>query len=249
MAGRTIARDSPIPYHHQLHEILADALDRNVWKVGEMIPSEADLATTYGISRTVIRKALDRLVAVGRVQRLKGKGTVVVDPPRFSLDVAAAAARWAERFESLRLGRVLDSRKVPGGPAGSPLRLEAADQAFQVTCLRTNGNRPVALTQLFLRQDASPAVKRVAQSGGVIELDVNGSTIARQLKSRYGVRTSRYEAFIEPTICGETEARALEIQPHQAVLSLTVVSCDRDGKPTWFTRNLLCTEWSRIASS
>ncbi len=248
-AGRTIDRNSPVPYHQQLYEMLSDAIDRDVWQAGQMIPSEAELAANYGISRTVIRKTLDRLVADGRVKRLKGKGTVVVDPPRFSLDIAAAAARWAQRLELLKVCQILDSRKVPVGPAGSLLRLEAADEAFQVACLWTTGDRPVALTNLFLRQDASPAVKQLAQSGGLLELDVNGSTITRQLKSRYGVQTSRYEAFIEPTICGEAEARALRIQPHQAVLSLTVVSYDRDEKPICFARHLLCTEWSRIASS
>ena len=42
-----------------------------------MIPSEAQLAETYGISRTVIRSAVQRLIVDRLVQRIKGKGIVV----------------------------------------------------------------------------------------------------------------------------------------------------------------------------
>jgi GntR family transcriptional regulator len=244
-----IARSSPIPYYLQLFEILSEAIDRNAWPLGGLIPSEAELAKTYGISRTVIRKALDRLVAAGRVKRLKGKGTVVVDPPRFSHEITAAAMRWAEHLALARLDRVLDSRRVAAGPVGSLLRLEAANEVFQVTCLKTEANRPIAITHLFLREDATPAIKRVAESGGVIELDVGGSQIRRQLESRYGVRTSRSEASIEPAICGEVEARELGIQPHQAVLTLSLVSYDMDGRPISFSRTVFSTERSRMSSS
>lgn len=244
-----ISRTSPLPYYLQLLEILSDAINRNVWPVGELIPSEAELATTYGISRTVIRKALDRLVAVGRVQRLKGKGTVVVDPPQFNEEITAAARRWAEGLVKLAVGQILDSRRVAVGTVGNLLGLKAEDEVFRLTCLKTEANRPVALTQLSLRADAAPAVQRVAQANGVLELDGNGAALRHQLVTRYGVRTSRSEAWIEPVICSEFEARALGIQPHQPVLCLSLVYNNQDGTPILFIRITCSPAWSRMSSS
>jgi DNA-binding GntR family transcriptional regulator len=244
-AGRTIDRNSPMPYHHQLHEILRDAIDRNVWQAGEMIPSEAELAANYGISRTVIRKALDRLVAAGRVQRLKGKGTVI-QPVRFRHELNLAAVEWAGLMASVTVGRILDSRIVLAGPVGAPLGLDADRAVFQITCLQTQEAKPVALTHLFLRTDVSSATEQAAQAGDALDLEEHGSTLELQLATRFDVQVIRSEASIEPTLCGEFEARELGIDGHQPVFCLTTLSYDRNGSPIAYGQTIFTPERSRI---
>ena len=46
-------------------------------EVGERLPSENDLATKYGASRTVVREALDRLRDDGMVESRKGSGSYI----------------------------------------------------------------------------------------------------------------------------------------------------------------------------
>lgn len=245
-ARRRIARTSPTPYYLQLFEILRDALEDNVWRVGEMIPSESELAATYGISRTVIRKALDRLVAAGMVRRLKGKRTIV-QPPRLRFDVPVTAMQWAEHLASPTLGRVLDSSRVAAGALGTLLNVDADSEVFQITCLQVQAGRPVALTQLSLRTDASPALQQLAKNGGALEVVENGPTLRHHLEALYGVQTSRSEASIEPTtFCTEFEADQLDIEPHQAVFGLSSLTFNRDGEAVAFARTVFCTERSRI---
>ncbi len=243
--GRTIDRNGPIPYHHQLYEILSDSIDRNVWQAGEMIPSETELGANYGISRTVIRKALDRLVAAGRVQRLKGKGTVI-QPVRFRHELNLAAVEWAGLKASVSVGRILDSRIVPAGTVGAPLGLDAERAVFQITCLQTQEAKPVALTQLFLRTDVSSATEQAAQAGDALDMEEHGSTLELQLATRFGVHVIRSEASIEPTLCGEFEARELRIDGHQPVFCLTTLSYDRNGSPIAYGRTIFTPERSRI---
>jgi GntR family transcriptional regulator len=244
-AGRTIDRNGPLPYHHQLYEILSDAIDRNVWQAGEMVPSEAELGANYGISRTVIRKALDRLVAAGRVQRLKGKGTVI-QPVRFRHELNRAAVEWAGLMASVSIGRILDSRIVPAGPVGAPLGLDAERAVFQITCLQAQAAKPVALTQLFLRTDVTSATEQAAQAGDALDLEEHGSTLELQLATRFGVQVIRSEASLEPTLCGEFEARELGIDEHQPVFCLTTLSYDRNGNPIAHGRTIFTPERSRI---
>lgn len=234
-----------MPYHHQLHEILSDAIDRNVWQAGEMIPSEAELVANYGISRTVIRKALDRLVAAGRVQRLKGKGTVI-QPIRFRHEFIRAGVEWAGLMASVTVGRILDSRIVPAGPVGAPLGLDADRAVFQITCLQTQAAKPVALTQLFLRTDVTSTTEHAAQAGDALDLEEHGSTLELQLATRFGVQVIRSEASIEPTLCSEFEATELGIDERQPVFCLTALSYDRNGKPIAHTRTIFTPERSRI---
>ncbi|WP_163324708.1 FadR/GntR family transcriptional regulator [Draconibacterium mangrovi] len=49
-------------------------------KTGDMIPKELELANAMGVSRTVIRESLTRLKAMGLVDSIKHKGTVLTSP-------------------------------------------------------------------------------------------------------------------------------------------------------------------------
>lgn len=60
-----------------VQEIL-DKIDQEEWKPGEKIPKEADIMKAHGVSRTVVREALQRLQASGHVQTKHGVGTFVL---------------------------------------------------------------------------------------------------------------------------------------------------------------------------
>ncbi|WP_321996742.1 FCD domain-containing protein [Draconibacterium orientale] len=49
-------------------------------KTGDTIPKELELASAMGVSRTVIRESLTRLKAMGIVDSIKHKGTILTSP-------------------------------------------------------------------------------------------------------------------------------------------------------------------------
>jgi len=49
-------------------------------KTGDTIPKELELASAMGVSRTVIRESLTRLKAMGLVDSIKHKGTILTSP-------------------------------------------------------------------------------------------------------------------------------------------------------------------------
>lgn len=52
-------------------------LSEGVWRPGEMLPSEKDLAAELGVSLGTVRRAVDSLEKSGIVNRVQGKGTFV----------------------------------------------------------------------------------------------------------------------------------------------------------------------------
>lgn len=50
------------------------------WPPGYQLPTERDLADTFGIARNTLRKALDDLEAEGLVERQVGRGTFIASP-------------------------------------------------------------------------------------------------------------------------------------------------------------------------
>lgn len=70
-----IALDSPVPYYSQLASIILRQIEAGVLIPNDRLPSEQELEKTYGVSRTVVRHALNTLAAQRMVYRRKGKGT------------------------------------------------------------------------------------------------------------------------------------------------------------------------------
>lgn len=77
---KTIDYESPIPFYHQLKEILKANIMTGEWVPGDRIPSENELRNAYQISRNTVKKALDDMVQEGLLKRIQGKGTFVAKP-------------------------------------------------------------------------------------------------------------------------------------------------------------------------
>ncbi|MFA7370810.1 MAG: GntR family transcriptional regulator [Sphaerochaetaceae bacterium] len=54
------------------------------WPQEAMIPTETELCNTYSVSRITIRRALDELVQLGFIHRIRGKGTFVLKTKRLA---------------------------------------------------------------------------------------------------------------------------------------------------------------------
>lgn len=63
------------PLPSRLAEALRERLIRREWSNGERLPSEAELASTYRVSRATVRQALKSLESQGLVITHRGRGT------------------------------------------------------------------------------------------------------------------------------------------------------------------------------
>jgi GntR family transcriptional regulator len=72
--------DLRLPLYQRLRDEIAHKIARNVWRSGEPIPTEAELAATHRVAIGTVRKAIDALVADGLVERQQGRGTFVRRP-------------------------------------------------------------------------------------------------------------------------------------------------------------------------
>lgn len=72
---------SPIPCHAQLQGILELHLYADGYRIGDLLPSEMQLARRFNLSRATVHRAMDALLALGLVRRRLGVGTVLIRQP------------------------------------------------------------------------------------------------------------------------------------------------------------------------
>lgn len=58
------------------------------YRPGTYLPSENQLTELYGVSRETIRKALNGLNDLGLIQKIKGKGSIVLDIQRYTFPIS-----------------------------------------------------------------------------------------------------------------------------------------------------------------
>jgi DNA-binding GntR family transcriptional regulator len=107
--GGELDRNSEVPLYFQLAAALKVMLEVDGWKAGARFASERELEEEFGVSRAVIRPALDLLVGDGAIFRIKGSGAFVA-PPRCEVRVAGLVGRWVDRQDE-RAVNVLSARK------------------------------------------------------------------------------------------------------------------------------------------
>jgi GntR family transcriptional regulator, histidine utilization repressor len=82
----TVTSKSPIarsPYEN-VKIFLKDGLKKGRWRVGEKMPSEADLIGRFAVARMTVNRALKELQAEGLIERRQGAGTFAAQLHRVS---------------------------------------------------------------------------------------------------------------------------------------------------------------------
>jgi len=103
----------------QVAKSLREAVTSGPYKPGDKLPSEASIATSHGVSRTVVREAIAALRSDGLVEPRRGAGVFVlhpaeplplpfqnIDPGRLSSIIALLELRSAVEVEAAGLAAI-----------------------------------------------------------------------------------------------------------------------------------------------
>lgn len=91
-----IEKESARPIYEQIRDELLNRMERGVFNRGEQIPTEAELCSEFGVSRTSVRKAIESLQDSGIVRRIPGKGSFIADGP--ARDAVGEERSWTIAF-------------------------------------------------------------------------------------------------------------------------------------------------------
>jgi GntR family transcriptional regulator/GntR family frlABCD operon transcriptional regulator len=71
-----------VPQYRKLYETLRKHIVENIYKEGDLLPSENELCKLYGMTRPTVRQSLGALANDGYIRKHQGKGSIVHHLPR-----------------------------------------------------------------------------------------------------------------------------------------------------------------------
>jgi GntR family transcriptional regulator len=208
----------PRSKHVQLRDALAELAVRELGP-DAAIPSERVLMSTYGVSRSTVRKSIDSLVSDGLLHRVHGKGTFV-SRPRLESRLHLASFSQDMRRRGLTPSTVLlgvEPRRPPAEVVAA-LGLEDGALAWRLDRVRLADGQPIALENGWYPHAALPGLDRQDLGGSLYEV----------LRSVYGLGIDTAEQTLWGESADATTARRLAAPLHTPLLVFRRISCARD---------------------
>ena len=91
----------------EIVKALTDLIMKRVWKPGDLIPSEKELAIRFQVGRSTIREAVKSLVVLGVLEARAGEGSFVREP---TSELLSGAFRWGVLLSEGNLDDFVDVR-------------------------------------------------------------------------------------------------------------------------------------------
>src|SRR5690606_9243445 len=133
------------PRYLEIAESLREQLGG--YREGEYLPPEAALAESFQVNRHTLRRAVDELIAEGRVLRLKGRGTCVLPQPIvYPLHAASAYSKTLQGMGFRSRAVLLHRRERPAkGDEITDLQLHVDESVLEIQTLRFLDDQPISV--------------------------------------------------------------------------------------------------------
>lgn len=219
-----------MPIYHQIAIRLEQKIASGEFPIDSQIPSERDLARTYGTSRTTMRQALSVLEKSGILERRRPDGTFVRDKPAKLSPTLSIPVSFVRSMEDsghdvqVQLLSVTDF---------------ATHDATVNASLKVHSNQSVAKFARLIR-DASLLIAYVeafiptALFPNVSEKTLPDNSVHQMLLDNYGTVISEADHAIECTFATPTTADLLRIDVNSPILKLESCYYDQNGAPVEF---------------
>ena len=216
------------PVYMRIRRRIEGRIERGIYPMGSMIPSEKDLAEEFGTTRLTIRSAVDELVRRGQIRRVRGKGAFVAQK------VPAFFERTVGFRESVRASggepsvRILARSKRYAGPYYADLfGIAEDDLLYSVRRLNCINGSPVSIETALIPCLLFPTIE---------DIDVSVFSLYETYEM-LGRTPAMAQEKLDIEALGARDAGLLGLEQGDLVLLLECVSYDASGQAIEYVKS------------
>jgi GntR family transcriptional regulator len=231
----TLSADTGMPLYIQIRNLLREQIRLGEWSAYEPMPTEDELVSHFGVSRTTVRQAMADLVNEGLVVRKAGRGTFARQP---------LLVLRMQQWHSLALDivqRGLRSSKLTLNLERLDARTEIAHRASEIA------EGDVLHLQQVRYADDLPIVVLdhyfpFERCGFLADMPVDEPTFSiQQALGQHGIELHSAKGEISATAATELEAKYLQVPPGTPLVEIATKTYDRDGRVVEYSRGVVQT--------
>ncbi len=217
-------RESAIPLHAQLEQMMRQKMASNEWPVGKLIPSENMISQEYGISRMTVRNVVSKLEQEGLVERVMGKGTYVCSPKMQGGNLKFdGIISQLQKMGYTITTRVLSVEQKKNPKMASVFSLPANCVYYEVKRLRYMNDSPMSIHITSIPAFLAPGLETKRD-------DMETQQLYLILEKAYGMVRGTVRETWNAVRAPRWVTETLEIKPSQPTLMGTNVTHGVDGQ-------------------
>ena len=220
-----LKQDAITPLYVQLMEELETSIRNGVYKPGDKIMTEAEMAKEYGVSLITVRKAVGSLMEKGLVMRKQGKGTFVTKP-KYSRNMKKLQS-FTEMCEQMGVkpgAQVLENRLIMADKkVADRLGIEPGSNVVYISRLRLADGEPVQVEKSYFP----------LKYAFLLEEDLNNGSMFECLKEKAGAKVASSEKMIELCRATAEEAAMMDVKKGDYLLFVKSTAYDENGEPMY----------------
>lgn len=220
-----LKQDAITPLYVQLMDELEASIRNGVYKPGDKIMTEAEMAKEYGVSLITVRKAVGSLMEKGLVVRKQGKGTFVTKP-KYSRNMKKLQS-FTEMCEQMGVkpgAQVLENRLIMADKkVADRLGIEPGSNVVYISRLRLADGEPVQVEKSYFP----------LKYAFLLEEDLNNGSMFECLKEKAGAKVASSEKMIELCRATAEEAALMDVKKGDYLLFVKSTAYDENGEPMY----------------
>ena len=220
-----LKQDAITPLYVQLMEELETSIRNGVYKPGDKIMTEAEMAKEYGVSLITVRKAVGSLMEKGLVVRKQGKGTFVTKP-KYSRNMKKLQS-FTEMCEQMGVkpgAQVLENRLIMADKkVADRLGIEPGSNVVYISRLRLADGEPVQVEKSYFP----------LKYAFLLEEDLKNGSMFECLKEKAGAKVASSEKMIELCRATAEEAALMDVKKGDYLLFVKSTAYDENGEPMY----------------
>jgi GntR family transcriptional regulator len=233
---RATATPSFQPLYEQIKALLTQSLAAGEWKPGEVIPSEIELASRYGVSQGTVRKAIDELAAENMVIRRQGKGTFVAShsEPDYQYRFLRLNPDSGRRPHPRNLFFGLERGRAAGEVAEA-LQLEAGAATLGFKRVMSFNGKPIVFDEIVFAASRFPGLT-------LAELEEFNGSVYSFYEKVFNVRMIRARERLRAMAADSVAAAHLKVASGKPLLCIDRIAYTYGDQPVEWRRGLCVTE-------
>lgn len=206
----------------QLITIIEEEIQTGVYKEGGLLPREIDYEEKYGVSRITVRAAIGELERRGYVERIKGKGTIVLNHKKsepllkiegFTDEMKAKGIVPTTKSAQITLVKADET-------CAKALQIDKGMPVYELIRVRCINDIPVVRFKTYIKSTIDMSLDQAVYYGSLYDY----------LREKHEVEIAKITQRITAGLADEVLARELNCNKKGPMLILKRVGYDQHGE-------------------
>jgi len=202
------------PLYKQLKEKILQDISNQIYKPGDKIPSQNELAKIYGVSRVTVKQALSELIYSGILYAQKGRGTFVRDLPfdKYANNRLGGFSESIEKIGYKAYTKVIDVNVIEANQyLATKLQVEIGHLIVHLKRIRMINDVPISLENSYLNKAMIGNIEFTKEF-------LENKSLYRLLREKSNIKFSHAEEKINAILCDVDVCKLLKISKGEPIL-------------------------------